>query len=269
MDGYNRATGRYIGPMNDLQPLRPRPPELETARLPATPPVEWQWPAIHPEGIRFGALFGVGAILTFALGWTVLAWPLVAATAFTFLFFRDPVRVTPVGDDWLVAPADGLVSQIEEVPIPPQLAGDGGLPGTRAVRVSIFLSVFDVHINRTPVAGRVARITYVPGKFLNANLDKASEDNERQYLLIEAGDGTRVGVVQIAGLVARRILTFVSEGEKLAAGERFGLIRFGSRTDLYLPEGYRLQVAKGQRAIGGETVIARRGVPMIESGQRQ
>lgn len=255
--------------MNDLQPLRPKPPEADAVRAPAGPPVEWRWPAIHPEGIRFGGLFGLGAVLSFALGWTLLAWPLVAATAFTFLFFRDPVRVPPVGDDLLVAPADGLVSQIEEVPLPPQLAGEGGLPGVRAIRVSIFLSVFDVHINRTPVAGRVARITYVPGKFLNANLDKASEDNERQYLIIEAGDGTRVGVVQIAGLVARRILTFVSEGETLTAGERFGLIRFGSRTDLYLPEGYALQIAKGQRAIGGETVIARRGVAPLEAGPRQ
>ncbi|MFN7176877.1 MAG: phosphatidylserine decarboxylase [Thermaurantiacus sp.] len=252
-----------------MEPLRPRVPEPETVRPPATPPAEWRWPAIHPEGIRFGGLFGLGAVLAFALGWTLLAWPLVAATAFTFLFFRDPVRVSPVGDDILVAPADGLVSQIKEVPIPPQLAGEGGLTGARAVRVSIFLSVFDVHINRTPTAGRVARLTYVPGKFLNANLDKASEDNERQYLLIETADGTRVGVVQIAGLIARRILTFVSEGETLLSGERFGLIRFGSRTDLYVPEGYVLQIGKGQRAIGGETVIARRGVPPVETGPRQ
>ncbi len=255
--------------MHRMQPLEPPEPGQAAERPAAAPPAAWQWPAIHPEGLRFGALFGLGAVLAFAIGWTILAWPLVALTAFSFLFFRDPARATPQGDGLLVAPADGLVAQIEDVPIPPQLAGEGGLPGRTAIRVSIFLSVFDVHINRAPVAGRVTRLAYVEGKFLNASLDKASEDNERQNLVIEMADGTRVGVVQIAGLVARRILTFVEEGETVAAGERFGLIRFGSRTDLYLPPGFVLQVGKGQRAIGGETIIARRGAEPVEVGARQ
>jgi phosphatidylserine decarboxylase len=254
--------------MNEMQPIAPAEPRAASEPVRASPPAEWQWPAVHPEGMRFGGLFGLATILAFAAGWTALAWPLVALTAFTFLFFRDPLRVTPQGNDLLVAPADGLVSQIEDVPVPPELAGEGGLVQARALRVSIFLSVFDVHINRAPVAGKVTRLAYVEGKFLNASLDKASADNERQNLVIEMEDGTRVGVVQIAGLVARRILTFVRKGEQVAAGERFGLIRFGSRTDLYLPEGFVLQVAKGQRAVGGETVIARRGVPPLAGGPR-
>ena len=143
---------------------------------------------------------------------------------------------------------------ISKVGPPPELAGEGGLPG-EFTRVSIFMSVFDVHINRTPIAGRIARVAYVPGKFLNADLDKASEDNERQHFLVEREDGVKIGFTQIAGLVARRIMAFVKEGDQVAAGERIGLIRFGSRVDVFLPAGTGAQVLLGQRTIAGETVL--------------
>lgn len=221
-------------------------------------PAEWRWPSIHREGWRFVGGAAAVAAMSALLGWSGLAWAALAATVAIAAFFRDPERVTPDGDDLLVAPADGLVSQIAEVEVPRQLVGPDGLAAGRCTRISIFLSVFDVHVNRAPLAGTVRRIVYVPGLFLNANLDKASEDNERSLMVIEGFDGTRVGVVQIAGLVARRIVTFVHEGAMLAAGQRYGLIRFGSRTDLYVPAGWAVTVRKGQRAVGGETVLARR-----------
>jgi phosphatidylserine decarboxylase len=167
------------------------------------------------------------------------------------LFFRDPPRVTPVRDGIVVAPADGRISMVTSAAPPHELGlGDKLLP-----RISIFMSVFDCHINRSPWAGRVERIVYQPGKFFNADLDKASADNERNSLVITSTTA-RIAVVQIAGLVARRIVCFVKEGQLVAAGERFGMIRFGSRLDVYLPEGTTPQVAVGQIAIGGETVIA-------------
>ena len=172
-------------------------------------------------------------------------------------FFRDPIRTTPIGDDLVVSPADGLITMIERVPVPRELVGDLG--AEPMVRVSVFMSVFDVHINRTPIAGVVRQVVYISGKFLNADLDKASEENERQHFVVEGHDGRRIGFTQIAGLVARRIVGFVKVGDIVAVGQRVGLIRFGSRVDVFLPEGCVPQVALGQRAIAGETVLGRFG----------
>jgi phosphatidylserine decarboxylase len=182
-------------------------------------------------------------------------WLGVLATLWCAYFFRDPERFPPEGQGLVVAPADGRICAIELVEPPKELdLGSGKRP-----RISIFLSVFDVHITRSPVAGKISKIVYVPGKFLNAELDKASEENERQALTLESPAGVRVGCVQIAGLVARRIVTFVTEGDTVTTGERFGLIRFGSRADVYLPPGCEPRVRIGQTAIGGETVLAEIG----------
>ena len=168
-----------------------------------------------------------------------------------------------------VAPADGLITMIARVPAPHELRGADGLGEGEFTRVSIFMSVFDVHINRSPITGRITRIAYVPGKFLNADLDKASEDNERQHFLVENADGLKIGFTQIAGLVARRILSFVREGDAVNAGERVGLIRFGSRVDVYLPAGTGPRVLLGQRAIAGETVLGEIGVDPALTGSSQ
>ncbi|MEM7711570.1 MAG: phosphatidylserine decarboxylase, partial [Pseudomonadota bacterium] len=172
--------------------------------------------------------------------------------AWCYYFFRDPVRVTPMDAGLIVSPADGEVSLIEPA-VPPSELGLGEAPLTR---VSVFMSVFDCHVNRAPVAGEVTAVAYRPGKFLSAELDKASEENERNGLVFTMADGVRIGCVQIAGLVARRILCEVSEGAVLERGERFGIIRFGSRLDVYLPDGTAPRVAVGQRMIAGETVLA-------------
>lgn len=205
---------------------------------------------IHPEGYPFIGLFAVASLLLFWL-WTPLGWIGAFLTAWCIYFFRDPPRVTPLRDGLIVSPADGRISLVLNAVPPAELnLGDRPLP-----RVSVFMSVFDCHVNRAPMSGRVERIVYKPGKFLNADLDKASEDNERNSLVI-AGDHVRIGVVQIAGLVARRIVCFVREGDMTAAGDRFGLIRFGSRLDIYLPEGTRPLVAVGQTSLAGETILA-------------
>ena len=206
---------------------------------------------VHRDGHKFVAI-GLIATLVFFFVWPPLGWIGALITAWIIYFFRDPDRVTPLRDGLIVAPADGKVSLIEKVRPPIEL----GLGEEERVRVSIFLSVFDVHIQRAPLAGRIARSIYVPGAFLNAELDKASEENERRTIVIETANGLSVAVVQIAGLVARRIVTFVAEGDSIGVGERFGLIRFGSRVDTYLPPGAFPAVAVGQRAIGGETVLA-------------
>ena len=210
---------------------------------------------LHPEGYPFVGGFALASLVLFWL-WPPLGWLGTLATLWCAYFFRDPPRVTPVRDGIVVAPADGRVSQIVNAVPPAELElGSRPLP-----RVSIFMSVFDCHVNRSPVAGRIERIVYRPGKFLNADLDKASEDNERNAFVIamdtSMGTGTRIGVIQIAGLVARRIVPFVRQGEAVAAGQRIGMIRFGSRLDVYLPEGTRALVAQGQLAIAGETVLA-------------
>jgi phosphatidylserine decarboxylase len=206
---------------------------------------------VHSEGYKFLAI-GAGVSLLLFWLWPPAAWLAVLVTAWIAYFFRDPPRVTPLRDGLVVAPGDGRISAIERVRPPPEL----GLGDTPRVRISIFLSVFDVHVNRAPVAGRIVRSAYVPGSFLNASLDKASDENERRALVIATGSGVEIGVVQIAGLIARRIVTFVSEGDSVGIGERFGLIRFGSRVDLYLPPEHGPLVAVGQRAVGGETVFA-------------
>lgn len=206
---------------------------------------------VHRDGHKFIAIGLVATLLLFIL-WAPLGWIAALVTAWVIYFFRDPDRVTPLREGLLVAPADGKVSLIERVRPPAEL----GLGDEERVRISIFLSVFDVHIQRAPVAGRIVRSLYIPGAFLNAALDKASEENERRSIVIETAAGTKVGVVQIAGLVARRIVTLAAEGDSLGVGERFGLIRFGSRVDTYLPPNAFPAVAVGQRAIGGETVLS-------------
>jgi phosphatidylserine decarboxylase len=236
--------------------------------LPTTT-VKWRFPSIHPEGRKF--VVGAAAITLFAflLHIHLLDWLLVGATLWVAAFFRDPIRTTPRGDKLVIAPADGLVTMIARVPPPPELGGADGLADGDYTRVSIFMSVFDVHINRAPITGRVKRIAYVPGKFVNADLDKASEDNERQHFLVEGADGVAIGFTQIAGLVARRILSFVREGDPVEAGQRIGLIRFGSRVDVYLPAGTSPKVLLGQRAIAGETVLAEIGVDSVLIGVSQ
>lgn len=206
---------------------------------------------VHPDGYKFLAI-GAGVCLLFFFLYPPVAWIAVLITAWIAYFFRDPPRVSPLREGLVLAPGDGRVSAIEKVKPPAEL----GLGEEERLRVSIFLSVFDVHIQRAPVPGRIVKAVYTPGAFVNAALDKASEDNERRSLVIQTTAGTEIAVVQIAGLVARRILSFVSEGETLGVGQRFGLIRFGSRVDLYLPPGRGALVAIGQRAVGGETVMA-------------
>jgi len=236
--------------------------------LPTTT-VKWRFPAVHPEGRKYAVAVGAAAALGFLLGWDFIGWILVGLTIWVATFFRDPVRTTPRGDKLIVAPADGLITMIANVPPPPELRGPEGLAEGNYTRVSIFMSVFDVHINRAPISGRVKRIAYVPGKFVNADLDKASEDNERQHFLIEGSDGLRIGFTQIAGLVARRILSFVREGDAVDVGQRVGLIRFGSRVDVYLPAGTSPKVLLGQRTIAGETVIAEIGSDVTLTGISQ
>ena len=206
---------------------------------------------MHPEGRRFVAAFGFATAVLFAL-WEPLGWIGLGLTVWCYYFFRDPVRVTPLREGLVISPADGVVSLIEPAAPPAEL----GLGPAPLMRVSVFMSVFDCHVNRAPVPGRVAKVAYRPGRLLNASLDKASEHNERMSLAVTLADGRQVAFVQIAGLVARRIVCFVTEGRQLAAGERFGLIRFGSRVDVYLPEGTAPLVAVGQRMIAGETVLA-------------
>jgi phosphatidylserine decarboxylase len=206
---------------------------------------------IHPEGYPFIGGFALASLVLFWL-WTPLGWLATLVTLWCAYFFRDPPRVTPVRDGIVVAPADGRVSQVANAVPPNELGlGDRPLP-----RVSIFMSVFDCHINRSPIAGRIERIVYRAGKFLSADLDKASEDNERNAFVIAMGDGRRIAMIQIAGLVARRIVPFAREGDAVGAGQRIGMIRFGSRVDVYLPEGTRALAAEGQTALAGETVLA-------------
>jgi phosphatidylserine decarboxylase len=207
---------------------------------------------ILDDGWRFIAMFALASFLAALTGVAWLFWPLMVLTLWSVYFFRDPPRGVPQEDGVLIAPADGLVQMVAEA-APPAELGLGEQPLTR---VSIFLSVFDVHINRSPCAGTVDVVSYRPGKFLSAAADKASEENERMAIALRRGDGRTIGCVQIAGWVARRIVCYIKPGQSVAAGERFGHIRFGSRTDLYLPPGSRLLVAAGQRMIGGETVMA-------------
>ena len=220
------------------------------------PPVKWRVPPVHPEGRKFVAIAGAITLLAWWAAPPWVAWPLVGLTLWVALFFRDPVRAVPQDPRAIVAPADGLITLIEEVPPPRELAGEGGLGSEPLTRVSIFMSVFDVHINRAPISGTIKTIAYIAGKFLNADLDKASDENERQHFLVERGDGVRIGFTQIAGLIARRIVPFVKAGDAVTVGQRVGLIRFGSRVDVYLPAGTAPRVALGQRSVAGETILA-------------
>ncbi len=225
------------------------------------PTVDLSWkryvlPPMHKEGFIFVACFAAVTVLLMAMGkvFFLFGWLgniSLLLTVFTYYFFRNPNRVTPVGENLVVAPADGIVSNIVEV-VPPAEIDMGEEPLTR---ISIFMSVFNVHVNRCPVSGKIHKINYRPGKFVSVQ-DKDSEDNEREEYSVVMKDGTKVGFVQIAGLVARRIVSFVKEGDELAAGQRFGLIRFGSRLDVFLPKGVVPKVALGQIAVAGETVLA-------------
>jgi len=210
-----------------------------------------QFVPIHPQGYPFVGGFALASLILFWL-WPPLGWLATLATLWCAYFFRDPPRVTPARAGIVVAPADGRISQIANA-VPPKELGLGARP---LPRISIFMSVFDCHINRSPVAGRVERIVYRAGKFISADLDKASEDNERNAFVIASSSGPRIAVIQIAGLVARRIISFAREGEAIGAGQRIGMIRFGSRVDVFLPEDTRPLVAEGQTAIAGETVLA-------------
>ena len=206
---------------------------------------------MHREGIKFVSFFAIVTALLFLLS-NILGWIGVILTIWCYYFFRDPQRTTPTREGLIISPADGVISLIEKAVPPVEL----GMPDEALTRVSVFMNVFNCHVNRTPIEGVIKAIAYRPGKFLNASLDKASIDNERNSLCIEMSDGRQIAVVQIAGLVARRIVSFVEEGRSMQTGERFGLIRFGSRLDVYLPDGVEPQVALGQVMVAGETVLA-------------
>ena len=206
---------------------------------------------IAREGWPFIAVFGIITLVLFIFS-AVLGWVGVILTLWCIYFFRNPDRVTPQRTGLIISPADGVVQMITELSPPLQL----DMTGTEVIRISVFMNVFDCHVNRAPCDGQIGRLVYVPGKFLNASFDKASEENERQMLRLDLEDGRFVGAVQIAGLVARRIVCYLEEGQKVLVGERFGLIRFGSRVDIYLPPGVMPQVVVGQRCVAGETVLA-------------
>jgi phosphatidylserine decarboxylase len=206
---------------------------------------------IHPAGYVFIALFAIGALLLALLN-TFLGLIGLVLTVWCIFFFRDPKRVTPLNPGFIVSPGDGMITKIVKV-TPPFELGIGDEPRWR---VSVFLSVFNVHVNRIPIAGNISKLHYHEGLFLNATLDKASEDNERQMVAIKTDGGQLVGVVQIAGLIARRILCDLTENQRVETGERFGIIRFGSRVDVFLPVGVNPLVMEGQVAIGGETIFA-------------
>ena len=205
---------------------------------------------IHPEGWRFIAIFAVVTLLLFWL-WRPLGWLGVLATLWCVYFFRDPWRVSPQQEGLVLAPADGLILSVEEAAPPAEL----GFGATPMRRIAIFMSVLDVHINRSPMAGHVAKLAYRKGKFLNASLDKASTDNERMAIRLSTPSGD-IAVTQIAGLIARRIVSILREGEEIIAGQRIGLIRFGSRSEVFVPLSWAVMAVAGQRALGGETVLA-------------
>lgn len=206
---------------------------------------------MHREGVRFVAVFASVSLVLF-LAWIPLGWVGTGLTIWCYYFFRDPRRATPLREGLIVSPADGVVSLIEPATPPEEL----GMGPEALTRISVFMSVFNCHVNRSPAAARVGAIAYHSGTFVNASLDKASANNERNGLCLELPDGRRIAVVQIAGLVARRIVCWAEKGQTLKAGERFGMIRFGSRLDVYLPAGVEPMVSLGQTMIAGETVLA-------------
>ncbi len=206
---------------------------------------------VHRDGHKFISI-GLALTVLFFIIAPPLGWICLILTAWVAYFFRDPDRITPLREGLVIAPADGRVASIEKVMPPPEL----GMLGDERIRISIFLSLFDMHINRAPIAGRIKRSVYVPGSFLRASDNKSSDDNERRAMIIETPTGTEIAVLQIAGMITRRIVTFAGDGDTVGVGQRFGLIRFGSRVDIYLPEGHAAHVSVGQRMVAGETVIA-------------
>jgi phosphatidylserine decarboxylase len=219
---------------------------------------------MHPEGYKFVAIFAVITAGLFWL-WQPLGWLGVLITIWCYYFFRDPKRTVPQDPSLILSPADGIISLIEPAVPPPEL----GMGPEALTRVSVFMNVFNCHVNRAPVAGEITAVAYRPGKFFNASLDKASIHNERNALSIRIADGRQIAVVQIAGLVARRIVCWGKPGQPLRAGERFGLIRFGSRLDVYLPEGTAPQVALGQTMVAGESIIATLGQSQPRQGRTE
>ncbi len=214
--------------------------------------IEENIPRPCKEGKPFIAIAAAITVLFFILDWEFLATVMLAITVWVVYFFRDPDRFVPEGEGLIVSPADGVISMITEA-VPPAALEMGEEPLTR---ISVFLNVFNVHVNRVPTGGTITKMHYHPGKFVNAALDKASEDNERHEMKVTAHNGKEIGFVQIAGLVARRIVWHIAEGDELQTGERFGMIRFGSRMDVYLPKGINPLVADGQVAVAGETIFA-------------
>ena len=214
---------------------------------------------MHPEGIKFVLVFAAVTFGLFLLS-PILGWIGTGLTIWCYYFFRDPERFSPTQTGLIVSPADGIVSLIEQS-VPPAELGMADVPLTR---VSVFMNVFNCHVNRIPAAGEITSVAYHPGKFLNASLDKASVDNERNSLRLRLTSGHELAVVQIAGLVARRIVCFVNPGDTLETGERFGLIRFGSRLDVYLPNGVSPSVRIGQTMVAGETVLADLNAPTAQ-----
>jgi phosphatidylserine decarboxylase len=234
-----------------------------------TTTIKWRFPSVHPDGRKFVLVSAAITVLLLFFIWDELGFVFIGVTMWVAAFFRDPIRTAPRGEGLIIAPADGLITMIATVAPPPELDGPDGLGSVPVTRVSIFMSVFDVHINRSPIAGTIRRVVYISGKFLNADLDKASEDNERQHILVEGTDGTRIGFTQIAGLIARRIVPFVKPGDIVAQAQRVGLIRFGSRVDVYLPAGTLPRVTLGQRTLAGETVLAKVGESIAVTGVAQ
>ncbi len=214
--------------------------------------IEQTFPPIHPEGIKFTIIAGVIAIIALAI-YVPVGIFLLLLTLCVYAFFRDPQRVTPEGENLVIAPADGTICDITTTTLPKEFE-EGN---QKFQKVSIFMSVFNVHVNRVPISGEIKKTIYVPGKFINAEFDKASEHNERQLVLMETNNKQKVAFVQIAGLIARRILCEIEEGDKVATADKYGIIRFGSRVDVYIPEGVKLKVKKGQTTVGGETILAK------------
>ncbi len=213
--------------------------------------LKYVFPPVHPTGWPFIAIAFFGAVML-ALVMDSLGYLGLLIAAYVVYFFRDPPRVTPLRKGLIISPGDGVVCDITSITPPVEM----GLGAEERTRISIFLSIFDVHVNRAPVAGAVKKLVYQEGAFLNASLNKASEDNERQFVTLQTDDGVLIGVVQIAGLIARRIVCNLKEDQAVQAGERFGIIRFGSRVDIYLPPGVQALILKGQRCVGGETILA-------------
>ena len=249
-------------------------PSLDKPETGASPPpavsAPWRVPPVHPDGRKF--MVAAGALAFFfwwVVDWDTAGWLTAFATVWIAIFFRDPVRTTPTAAGLVVAPADGTVTTIAAVAPPRELAGAEGLGNDPLVRVSIYLSPFDSHIIRAPIDGAVRRQVYVAGRFVNPTLNKASTDNERQHMLLEKPGGVRVGFTQIAGIIGRRIVSTVASGDTVVAGQRVGLIRFGSRVDIFLPAGTGSAVLLGQRTIAGETVIARIGESLPLEGVAQ